>query len=163
MTDETTNTNPPSVAGRPASDTSVPQVSQPVTQSVAPQPAQGPLLFLAEDDPLLTKMYSAKFTKEGFRLLTAGDGQEAYDTITKNKPDFLILDVMMPKLSGLELLEKLRQESHFKDIPVMMLTNLTQKEEAQKALDLGAKEYLIKANLTPSQVVEKVKLHLGGK
>lgn len=137
--------------------------SAPAQASPAVSQAPGPLLFLAEDDPLLTKMYSAKFAKEGFRLLTAGDGQAAYDTITKNKPDFLILDVMMPKLSGLELLEKLRQDPGYKSIPVMMLTNLTQKEEAQKALDLGAKEYLIKANLTPSQVVEKVKLHLRDK
>jgi len=118
-------------------------------------------ILLVEDDPLLVKMYTAKFTKEGFQVISAQDGEAGLNLALKGDVNIIILDVMMPKLSGIDLLTKLRQDPRGKDIPVLMLTNLTQEEEAQKALSLGAKEYLIKANLTPSQVVERVKKYIG--
>lgn len=118
-------------------------------------------ILLVEDDPLLVKMYSTKFTKEGFNIIFAEDGEEGLKLALSQKIDFLLLDVMMPKLSGIDLLTKLRQDPKGKDIPVLVFSNLTQQEEAQKALGLGAKEYLIKANFTPSQLVEKVKKYLG--
>lgn len=148
----------------PAAPTTAAAAGQPPTPvPTVAEDANKPLLILIEDDPLLTKMYKAKFTKEGFRLLTATDGESGYKLAMANKPDFMILDVMMPKMSGLDLLAKLRQDPAHKDTPVVMLTNLTQKQEAQRAIELGAKEYLIKSNLTPSQVIERVRFHMGKK
>lgn len=133
-----------------------PQVS--ATQAQQPQAAA--IILLIEDDPLLTKMYKAKFTTEGFNVLVAIDGEEGLKMALESNPDLILLDIMMPKLSGLDLLSKLREDSRGKDVPVIILTNLTQQKEAQKALDLGAKEFMVKANLTPSQVVERIKKYL---
>jgi CheY-like chemotaxis protein len=140
------------------------QPTEPVqSQASVPQAQEkqgAAMVLLIEDDPLLTKMYKAKFTTEGFNVLVAQDGEEGLKMALENSPDMILLDIMMPKLSGLDLLGKLREDPKGKDIPVIVLTNLTQQKEAQKALDLGAKEFMVKANLTPSQVVEKIKKYL---
>lgn len=120
-----------------------------------------PTILLIEDDPLLIKMYSTKFAKEGFEVLNAHDGEEGLRMALDNKVDFMIVDVMMPKLSGSDMLVSLRQSEKGKSIPAIVLSNLTQQEEAAKLQSLGVKEYLVKANLTPSEVVEKVKKYLG--
>jgi len=135
------------------------QVVQP-QQAVQPQ-ASGPIVLLIEDDPLLIKMYKTKFEAEGFRVLTAGDGEIGLKMALEQKIDFIILDVMMPKISGLDVLAKLKQNPKGQAIPVIVLSNLAEQEKAQKALQLGAKEFLVKANLTPSQVVAKVRQYLG--
>ncbi len=118
-------------------------------------------VLIIEDDPLIIKMYQAKFVFEGFEVQTAEDGLKGLELAKLNTPDFIILDIMMPQLSGIDLLEKLRADSKGKDIPVIVLTNLSEKDEEQKALALGVKEYLLKANLTPGEIVSKVKAHLG--
>lgn len=120
----------------------------------------GKRVLLVEDDPLIIKMYKAKFVHEGFEVLTAEDGVTGLEVSLNGRPDFIVLDIMMPQLSGLDLLEKLRQDPKGKDIPVIILTNLTEKEEEQRAISLGVKEYLLKANLTPGDIVEKVKKYL---
>ena len=120
-----------------------------------------PTILLVEDDPLLVKMYRTKFLKEGFEILTAEDGEAGLQLALEKKIDCLVLDLMIPKLSGFDLLAKLRQDPKAKDLPVIILSNLAQPEDAQKAAQLGVKEFLLKANLTPSQVVAKVKQHLG--
>lgn len=120
-----------------------------------------PVILLVEDDPLLVKMYVTKFSMEGYQIETAGDGEAGLKKAIELKPDFLILDVMMPKMSGTDMLTKLRQTPEGKDTPVLVLTNLTQQEEAVKLQALGVKEYLVKAMLTPAEVVEKVRKYLG--
>lgn len=120
------------------------------------------MILLVEDDPLLVKMYSTKLIKEGYGVISAEDGECGLNLALSQKIDLILLDVMMPKLSGIDLLIKLRQDPKGKDIPVIVISNLTQEEEAQKALSLGAKEYLIKANLTPSQIIEKIRKYLVG-
>lgn len=117
-------------------------------------------ILIVEDDPLLTKMYTTKFITEGFEVASAADGEEGLAKATAVTPDFIILDVMMPKLSGIDMLTRLRATEAGKNIPVIVLSNLSQEEEAKKALALGAKEYLIKANFTPSEVVTKVRMYL---
>lgn len=119
-----------------------------------------PLILLVEDDPLIVKMYQAKFINEGFQVIIAENGVKGLEMALGNKVDFIVLDIMMPRLSGIDLLEKLRDDPKGKNIPVVVLTNLTEKEEEEKALKLGAKEYLLKANLTPGEIVERVKKHL---
>jgi len=136
----------------------VPQQTLP--QQVAEPQASCPTVLLIEDDSLLVKMYKTKFEAEGFRILTAGDGEAGLKMALEQKPDFIILDVMMPKISGLDVLAKLQQDPKGQAIPVIVLSNLAEQEKAQKALQLGAKDFLVKANLTPSQVVAKVRQYL---
>lgn len=117
-------------------------------------------VLIVEDDPLIVKMYNAKFLHEGFSVVTAEDGLTGLNLALKEVPDFIVLDIMMPQLSGIDLLEKLRADSKGKNIPVIVLTNLSEKDEEERALTLGAKEYLLKANLTPGEVVTKIKQYL---
>ncbi len=116
-------------------------------------------VLLVEDDPLLVKMYQTKFTMEGFNVLIAGDGLQGLALAQENKIDCMILDIMMPKLSGIDMYQKVRALGL--NPPTIFLTNLTQGEDAKKAIELGAKEYLIKANLTPGEIVLKIKSYLG--
>ena len=119
-------------------------------------------ILIVEDDPILLKMYSEKFMFEGFKVLIARDGLEALETaLGTEQIDIILLDIMLPKMSGTDFLEKLRQDSKGKNIPVIALTNLAEETEKQRAIKLGVKEYLVKAMQTPEQVVEKVKKYLG--
>lgn len=119
------------------------------------------LILLIEDDPLIDKMYRAKFASEGFKFEVAQDGIEGLELALNKVPDFIILDIMMPRLSGIDFLEKLRQKPKGKKIPVIVLTNLSEKEEEERAQELGVVDYLVKANVTPGTVVDKIKKHLG--
>ena len=117
-------------------------------------------ILIVEDDSLLIKMYQTKFAAEGFEILTAEDGEAGWQVIKTQKPDFVIMDVMMPKYSGLQVLEAIRKDDELKNTPVLMLSNLSAPDKMEKAKALGVKEFLIKANYTPSQIVDKVKLYL---
>lgn len=117
-------------------------------------------ILIVEDDPVLLKMYSEKFTFEGFNVLNARDGEEALTVATSNSSDVILLDIMLPRMSGTDFLEKFRQSPKGKDTPVIALTNLAEEEEKQRALKLGVKEYLVKAMRTPEQVVEIIKKYL---
>lgn len=117
-------------------------------------------VLLIEDDPLLVKMYKTKFESEGFTVVTAEDGETGLQNAISGKPDIILLDRMMPKLSGDEVLIKLKQNEATKNIPVIIFSNLSQGDDSKKMMELGAKEYLVKANLTPGEVVEKVKQYL---
>ena len=132
----------------------------PVKPTAQTSPASKTILIV-EDDPLLVTMYTTKFKKEGFHVLSASDGEAGLKLATENKVDFMILDVMMPKLSGIDMLTRLRQTPSGKATPTIVLTNLSDQAENERIKNLGVKEYLVKANLTPSEVVGKVKKYLG--
>lgn len=117
-------------------------------------------ILIAEDDPLISKMYKTKLASEGYEVLAATDGEQALNEATKSSPDLILLDIMMPKMSGLDMLSKFRETQAGKDIPVIVLSNLSNQEEIQTANSLGAKEYLVKADHTPSQVVAKIKQYI---
>lgn len=134
-------------------------MDQPAQPPVSPTSSKKKILII-EDDPLLVKMYSTKFESEGFEVISAHDGETGLKMATETIPSLIILDIMMPKLSGLDLLKKLKANPKGKNIPVIILSNLSKEEDAKNALSLGAKEYLIKASLTPAQVVAKAKSHL---
>lgn len=119
-------------------------------------------ILIVEDDPVLLKMYTEKFSFEGFRVLNAKDGEEALKVALSQKIDIILLDIMLPRMSGTDFLERLRQDPRAKNTPVVALTNLAEEEEKQRALKLGVEEYLVKAMQTPEQVVEKVKRYLKG-
>lgn len=116
-----------------------------------------PVILVIEDDPILSKMYSEKFSNEGYKVLTAMDGETGLDMAINNKIDIILLDVMLPRVSGIDLLKKLREHEKGKNTLVVVLTNLADPDEKKRALNLGVKDYLVKAMQNPGQVVDKVK------
>jgi DNA-binding response OmpR family regulator len=102
-------------------------------------------------------MYQVKFQNDGFTMIKANNGEEGLQLADKEKPDFILLDVIMPKMDGFTVLKKLKENPNTKNIPVLLLTNLGQDEDVKKGNELGAVGYLVKANITPSEVVAKVK------
>ncbi|OGM12706.1 hypothetical protein A3A76_04295 [Candidatus Woesebacteria bacterium RIFCSPLOWO2_01_FULL_39_23] len=117
-------------------------------------------VLIIEDDPFLLKIYQEKFTGEGFDVVTAEDGVEGLRLAKEGNLNIVILDILIPKLSGVDLLLKLREDDKGKTLPVIALTNLTQPEEQQKVMTLGVKEYLVKSDYTPNQVVEKIRKYI---
>jgi len=114
-------------------------------------------ILLVEDDSFLLSMYATKFEAEGFKVATAEDGEKAVRSVQKESPDIILLDIILPKLSGFEVLKQLKAESETAKIPVILLTNLSQRDEVEQGLKMGAEDYLIKAHFMPSEVVEKIK------
>ncbi len=114
-------------------------------------------ILLIEDDPFLGEMYTDKFAQSGFKIDVATDGKEGMNKIKKSRPDLILLDVVLPKMDGFEILKELKKDSKLEKIPVVLLTNLGQKNEIEKGMSLGAEEYIIKAHFTPTAVVVKVK------
>ena len=112
---------------------------------------------LIEDDPLIAEMYTTKFTKEGFAIQHAVDGAAGLELVKKIQPDIILLDIIMPKMDGFQVLKQLRDDAAFAKTPVVMLTNLGQEEDVQKGRELGATDYFIKTNFTPAAIVDKVK------
>lgn len=117
------------------------------------------LVYLAEDDMLMVRMYERLFRLSGFELEMALNGEEAVSKLQtlKQKPAIILLDIMMPKLDGFEVLKFLKESAQFKDVPVVVLTNLAGKDAAARALEMGAALYLIKSEYQPKEVVEKIK------
>jgi len=102
-------------------------------------------------------MYETKFKNEGFDIHKALDGEAGFQKAVEVRPDLILLDIIMPKLDGFTVLKKLKADPKTKDAPVILLTNLGQDEDVKKGQELGSVGYLVKANLTPSDVVNKVK------
>lgn len=121
-----------------------------------PQPQKTKILIV-EDDTFLAGIYANKFEKESFQVLLAVDGEAGLQSAKKDHPDIILLDILLPKLDGFEVLEQLKADSSLRKIPVVLLTNLGQKEDVDKGLQLGAADYLIKAHFMPSETVDKVK------
>lgn len=119
-------------------------------------------ILIVEDDPLMSRMYQKIFKFEGYEVDFAGDGQEGLEKAKTGKPTLMLLDVMMPKMNGLEVLEKLKLDPDTKAIPVIMLTNLAGAQDAETAMSKGAVKYIIKSEYEPKQVVNMVKEILAG-
>lgn len=131
-------------------------------EKTATPPSQNSLLILiVEDDPSLSKMYSTKLQNEGFRVSTAPDGATGLAKAASEHPSLILLDMMLPKYSGIEFLEQLHQHSKGLNTPIIALSNLTDSKQVSRAMSLGVKEYLSKAMQTPDEVVSKIKQHLG--
>ena len=114
-------------------------------------------ILIIEDDSFLSEMYSTKLIQEGFETEIAINGKQGMDKIKNIKPDLILLDIVLPKMDGFEILESVKKDSKLKNIPIVLLTNLGQKNEIEKGLLLGADEYIIKAHFTPTAVVTKIK------
>lgn len=114
-------------------------------------------VLIVDDDAFLSGIYATKLELEGFQVATARDGEEGLKAAMREKPDLILLDVLMPKLDGFEVLKRLKADADTKPIPVIMLTNLGQKEDIEKGLQDGAVDYLIKAHFVPAEAVDKIK------
>lgn len=114
-------------------------------------------ILLAEDDLQLVDMYSRKFELEGFDVRIAEDGQKAINILKDFTPDVAILDIMMPNVDGLEVLKHLKSTPGMENVITIMLTNMSDQTTAEEIYELGATEYLVKAELTPLEVANKVR------
>jgi CheY-like chemotaxis protein len=115
------------------------------------------ILLIVEDDPLMSRMYQKIFTFEKYEVATAANGEEGLDKVRELKPTVVLLDVMMPKMNGLQVLEKIKSDPDIKHIPVIMLTNLAGEKDAESALMKGAVKYIVKSEHDPKQIVDMVK------
>ncbi|MDP3794950.1 MAG: response regulator [bacterium] len=113
-------------------------------------------ILLVEDDAFLAELYAAKFSELGYEIATAQDGKEGLRAIEKRHPDVVLLDIVLPKMDGLSVLKEIKSNEALKAIPVILLTNLGQKEDVERGLALGADAYIIKAHFTPTELVAKV-------
>lgn len=119
-------------------------------------------VFIVEDDPLMSRMYQKIFIFEKYEVEMAGDGEEALAKIANAKPTVILLDVMMPKMNGLQVLERLKADPATKGIPVIMLTNLAGQQDAETALSKGAVKYIVKSEHEPKEIADMVKEIVAG-
>lgn len=114
-------------------------------------------ILIIEDDKFLRELIVQKLIKEGYETSEAVDGEEGIKKVKEEKPDLVLLDLILPGIDGFEVLSKKREDSSLVQIPVIVLSNLGQKEDVERGLKLGAVDYLIKAHFTPGEIIEKVK------
>jgi two-component system sensor histidine kinase ChiS len=118
-------------------------------------------IVLAEDDPTIAMAYTHGLGFYEFSVIHARDGKEALAAIDQSMPDILLLDVIMPNMNGIEVLEAIRSRKELAKLPVIVLTNLGQPSDADRVLELGAKAYLIKANLSLQDLIQHIHDALG--
>ncbi len=114
-------------------------------------------IYLVEDDSFISGMYQTKLRNVGYTVEVDADGESAWNRLQQDPvPDLVLLDVVLPKKDGFEILEDLRANEKTKDLAVILLTNLGQKPDVERGIKLGADDYIIKAHYTPSEVMEKI-------
>jgi len=118
--------------------------------------SQNKKIIIAEDEPVLIEMYRLYFERAGYEVLKASNGRECIDFVKNEKPNIILLDILMPKVDGWEVLKQLKTDPETKKIPILVFSNLGQTQEIQKGLDLGADDYVVKSNMTPKELLEKV-------
>lgn len=118
-------------------------------------------IAIIEDDAVISQMYRMKFEADGFDVQLADNGKRGVALVENFLPDLILMDLQMPEMNGAEALDAIRKEEWGKDIPVIILTNLGQEESPKEIRNLGIHSYIVKAELTPRQVVQRVKEALG--
>ena len=116
-------------------------------------------ILIVEDDEFLLKMYQKKFSLMGYEVMTAHNGVEGMERMKTEKPNLVLMDLMMPKMDGFEMLERVKKDVALKSIPVVVLTNLASDDDKEKVMSLGAADYIVKSGTTPAEVVEMVQKH----
>lgn len=119
-----------------------------------------PTILVVEDTELLRRIYCDKLGQEGYDVVQAADGAEALQALHGDNVDLVLLDLIMPRMSGLEALEAMKADPRTADIPVLILSNLGQEQDVERGLALGAVDYLIKNEAKPADVAEKIRLTL---
>lgn len=113
-------------------------------------------VLLVEDDTFIGRMYTKKLSDQGFDVVAATDGEHGLTLARETSPDIILLDIMLPKMDGWEVLNALKEDPNTATVPVVLLTNLGSEDDIQHGLNLGAIDYLIKAHFVPSDVVKKI-------
>ena len=119
-------------------------------------------ILIIEDDPLMSRMYQKIFSFEGYEVDLADNGADGLEKVRSQKPNLVLLDIMMPKMNGLEVLSKLKSDPETKGLPVVILTNLAGEKDAETAMSKGAVKYIVKSEYEPKQVANMVKEVLAG-
>ncbi len=112
---------------------------------------------IIEDDSSILEIYERKISQSGFEVVTAKDGEEGWNVLKKEFPDIALIDIMMPKMDGIELMKKMKEDEELSKIPVIILTNLEDYETVKKTSNLQSRFYLVKALFNPQKVVDLIK------
>ncbi len=115
-----------------------------------------PKVLIVEDDKFLRELINRKLQSEGFETVLAIDGEIGLDLAGKESPDIILLDLILPGINGFEVLTRIEENESIKEIPVIILSNLGQKDDIDKGMGLGAADYLVKAHFTPNEIIEKI-------
>lgn len=137
--------------------------NQSPTQLPASSPVVPPTqkkLLIVEDDFFIRDLYEISAREVGFAVKTASDGQEAVTMVQAEIPDLILLDLMLPKMNGIDVVKTLKADARFKNIPIIIITNLEDEVKKKEALDAGAVEYLLKIRNKPNEVVEILKKYI---
>lgn len=118
-------------------------------------------IVIVEDDSFLAQMYASKLKLEGHNVLLAADGEAGLALVARERPQLVLLDIMLPKKDGFFVLEEVRKTPALAQTPIILLTNLSQRKDVDRGLSLGANDYLIKSHFVPTEVVAKVNALLG--
>jgi len=113
-------------------------------------------ILIVEDDNFVAEVYSTKLAEMGYEVAVAQNGEEGLASLKSGKIDLILLDIIMPVMGGIEMLEVMKKNDEWKQIPVILLTNVGEKESIQKVREMGVKNYLIKSHFTPAEVIEKI-------
>ncbi|HCM38175.1 MAG: Two-component response regulator [Candidatus Gottesmanbacteria bacterium GW2011_GWB1_43_11] len=117
-------------------------------------------ILFVEDDPLIVKIYTTRLKADGYEVFSADNGEAGLKLAEENLPDLIVLDIMMPKMDGFAVLERLRAHPQMQKTPIILYSNLAHEDEITRAKTLGATEFIVKANLSPTEMVEKIKQYL---
>lgn len=117
-------------------------------------------ILVIEDDKFLRELISQKILKEGYDVAEAVDGEKGVEAVKKEKPDLVLLDLILPGIDGFEVLARIKADPSISQVPVIILSNLGQKDDIEKGLKMGAVDYMIKAHFTPGEIIEKVRMIL---
>ena len=118
-------------------------------------------VLIIEDEDIMLNLLQKKLTNEGYEVFTAMDGEKGLEVMAKVNPELVLLDIVMPKLGGFEVMERMKKDPGLKEIPVIIVSNSGQPVEISKAQELGAKDWLIKTEFDPQEVIEKVVKQIG--
>lgn len=119
-----------------------------------------PKVLFVEDDPSFPTIYKTEFNLSGIEMISAADGEEGLVQALKQRPQVILLDIVLPKISGIELLKRLKEQEETKHIPIFILTNFGQEDNVKKAFELGAADVFLKYQITPQEAVAKIKTTL---
>ncbi|PIR92332.1 response regulator [Candidatus Falkowbacteria bacterium CG10_big_fil_rev_8_21_14_0_10_44_15] len=117
-------------------------------------------ILIIEDDATISSMYQSSLEKDGYTVIIAADGERGWQLASTQLPNLILLDIILPKLDGFSVLDKLQHDPKTKNIPVIMLTNLGQDEDKERGKKLHAADYWVKADFTPTQVSDKIKNYI---
>jgi len=118
-------------------------------------------ILLVEDEELIVNLLQRKLEAEGYEVFVARDGIEGLEKMKKTKPDLVLLDIIMPRMGGFEVMEAMKKDKGLRDIPVIVISNSGQPVELDRARQLGARDWLIKTEFDPKEVLAKVKKQIG--